>query len=159
MKPWSVREVPWCGRLWWSTHCFLTWHMPLLEKMVQCMPMRGENLAEVQHLVPSARCVPGRGKKTWKENKWCEKHKNELSETSWSGLVSPKAQRQELLLARMCHTSAWEGSDPRREGTQWVRGKLQSQTSHLCGTVWEYLLHRKIQIANLWVNTKLTYGI
>lgn len=77
----------------------------------------------------------GKEKRHEKKASGCERYKNELSETSWSGLVSLKALLQELHLARMYHTSVWEGSAPRTGGTQCVRGMLQSQTSHLCGAL------------------------
>lgn len=37
-----------------TERCFLTRRMPSLEEVVQCAPARGEHLAEVRCLVPSA---------------------------------------------------------------------------------------------------------
>ena len=87
--------------------------MPSLEELVQCLPARDAHLAEVQCLVPSAGWFPRERKKEVKKEQVgvrdkrmnCQRRKNELSETSWTGLVSPKALLQELLLARMCHAS------------------------------------------------------
>lgn len=66
MKPWSVREEANSTFLWQAvTEHSLLPHLThaFAGDVVQGMPVRGEHLAEVQHLVPSARCVTGRGKK------------------------------------------------------------------------------------------------
>lgn len=147
MKPWSVRGEP-NSALWWQAameHCFLTLAHAFTggSGAVHACKVR----ASCRNAVPrpfSWMFSQGEEKRGEKRTSGRQRQKNELwetnnelSETSWTSLVSPKALLQEFLLTRMCHTSMWGGSAPGREGTQWVRGMPQSQTSHFCGTVWE----------------------